>query len=184
MGCGPRSGSCPAPAGRSAGPRGRRIGGSIEHTAPLPRGLVRRAARGPGGQPARAQRGAARGRADPRAPGRRRAARAPRRARERQGGASGRGSASRSRTRGRPRSCARRSGCRSATGCSCGRWSTARPAAAAGLRARRPADGGRRAAADVASTTCSTRSGRGRAGARRCVRGTEEREPVVVHFSS
>ena len=53
------------------GPRGRRDRRRIEHTAPLPRGSARRAARRPRGAPARPQRGPPRGRPDRRDPGRR-----------------------------------------------------------------------------------------------------------------
>ena len=68
------------------GPGGRRVGGSIEHTAPLPRGSSRRPAGRCRGPPARAERRAARGRPDPRRARRRGGARAGRRARARRGG--------------------------------------------------------------------------------------------------
>ena len=58
------------------GPRGRRVAGSIEHTAPLPRGSSGGPLVDPHGQPARAQRRPARRRLHPRAAGRRGAARA------------------------------------------------------------------------------------------------------------
>ena len=119
--------------GRSfRGPRGRRIGGSIEHSAPLPRGasggpLVDREGRLLGLNAVRMEGGLLLA-----AAGRRRARRARRGARPRRGARSARGSASPSPRRAPRAGCAPPSGCPSATACSSAASSpTARPSARA-----------------------------------------------------
>ena len=122
--------------GRSfRGPGGRRVGGSIEHTAPLPRGSSGGPLVDPAGA-AGAQRGPPRGRADPRDPRRRGGARAG--VRVARGGRPGaHGWAWRSRRPATPAACAAPSACLSATACSSAASSpAARPSAPA--RARRP----------------------------------------------
>ena len=169
--------------GRSfRGPRGRRIGGSIEHSAPLPRGssggpLVD--ARGPAaGDQLRAHGG----RPAARAAGRRRAARAGRRARTRRGAGA---AAARRRARPaarRPQAPRRRRAPRARGPAGARRGSrTARPTppACSGAICSSP----RAAARCTASTSCSTRSTPAAARwSSTVVRGTEERE-VIAHFS-
>ena len=143
------------------GPRGRRVAGSIEHTAPLPRGssggpLVDLAGNLSASTPSVATAASSsRCRPTPRCAAGSRSWRAARRP-------SGRGSASRSRRRGWRGDARRRRTRPSATACSCATWSTSSPAASAGLAARRPARPRRRDAADGHGrpVRCARRRGR------------------------
>ena len=129
--------------GRSfRGPRGRRVAGAVEHTAPLMPGSVRRPGGRPGGQPARHQHEPARQRL---LPGHRRrcgAARPGRRAGSRrvaEAAPAGHRPGTRRTSRN---SCVGRWACRSGTGSWCARWRRTPPP---------PRPGSRRA-------TCSSRS--------------------------
>ena len=130
-GCAPRSGSSPPPVAASAARAGRRVAGSIEHTAPLPRGSSGGPLVDPGGNLLGLNAVRRDGGFILALPADRRPAPPRRRAGARRGDRSGRGWASRWRRRGSRAACARRSGCPSVTGCSCAAWSTAAAARAA-----------------------------------------------------
>ena len=134
-GRGSRSGFVSAVARAFRGPGGRRIAGSVEHTAPLAPGLVGRRARRRRGPPRRAQHEPHRRGLLPRPAGRRRPRGPGRRARPRRVGRAAAARASRSpRTMSRG-GCAGRSACRSATASSSVASRTTALAAAAGIEA-------------------------------------------------